>query len=84
MRQEHHRSHHHQKDEELSSEFVGQELVEKALEEKKEKEKLREMEEISFKAPVVVEEIHRFMVQKVPDRDLETERIIREMSEDPD
>ena len=52
------------------------------MEEKRERDRQRELEEFKFEAPSSVEEgANRDTIMRVPDRDLDTERKILEMSQ---
>lgn len=61
---------------------MGAELVEKASLEKEEKARSRGLEDLAVSAPSVIEDFHKGGIQKIPDRDLELEKQIIELSHD--
>ena len=67
--------------EQHEGESIGAELVEPALHKKEEKEISRHMEELAALSPNVIEHSRdTLVIERVPDRDLEFERKILEIS----
>jgi folate-dependent phosphoribosylglycinamide formyltransferase PurN len=82
-RKERHGTHHFEHEKNDAGEVVGQELVERALQEREEKERSRSLEKLAAEVPSIVEEPNRDRLgEKIPDRDLEFERKIIELSQD--